>query len=110
MCIGVCAADTDAEAARLSTSTQQQFLALRRGRPGLLPPPVDDIREHASPAELAGLDHTFQYAAIGSSETVRRKIDQVLEMTQADELMAASQIYDHDARKRSYEILASLRA
>ena len=110
VCIGVCAADTDEEAKRLSTSTQQQFLALRRGRPGLLPPPVDDIREHASLAELAGLDHTFQYAAIGSPETVRRKIDQVLEMTGADEVMAASQIHDHDARKRSYEILAGLRA
>ena len=110
VCVGVCAADTDAEAARLATSTQQQFLALRRGRPGLLPPPVDDIREHASPAELAGLDHTFQYSAIGSPETVRRKIERVLELTGADELMAASQIHDHDARKHSYEILASLRA
>ena len=109
VCIGVCAADTDKEAARLATSTQQQFLALRRGRPGLLPPPVDDIREHASQAELAGLDHTFQYSAIGSPETVKRKIDQVLDMTGADELMAASQIYDHAARKRSYEILAGLR-
>jgi luciferase family oxidoreductase group 1 len=109
VCIGVCAADTDKEAARLATSTQQQFLALRRGRPGLLPPPVDDIREHASSAELAGLDHTFQYSAIGSPETVKRKIEQILEMTGADELMAASQIHDHAARKRSYEILAELR-
>lgn len=109
VCIGVCAADTDEEAKRLSTSTQQQFLALRRGRPGLLPPPVDDIREHASPTELAGLDHTLRYAAMGSAETVRRKIEQVLELTDADELMAATQVHDHDSRKRSYEILASLR-
>jgi luciferase family oxidoreductase group 1 len=110
VCIGVCAADTDQEAARLATSTQQQFLALRRGRPGLLPPPVDDIRELASPAELAGLDHTFQHSAVGSPETVKRKMDQILDMTGADELMAASQIYDHEARKRSYEILADLRS
>lgn len=109
VCIGLCAADTDREATRLATSTQQQFLALRRGRPGLLPPPVGDIREHASAAELAGLDHTFQYSAIGSPETVKRKIDQVLALTEADELMFASQIYDHGARKRSYEILASLK-
>ena len=74
-----------------------------------MPPPVDDIREHASPAELAGLDHTLQYAAIGSAETVKSKIDQVLEMTGADEIMAAAQIHDHQARKRSYEILASIR-
>ncbi|CAN5384756.1 LLM class flavin-dependent oxidoreductase [soil metagenome] len=109
ICIGVCAADTDEEARRLSTSSQQQFLALRRGQPGLLPAPVDDIRTLASETELAGLDHTFRYSAIGSPETVRAKVQQVLNATGADELMAASQIHDHQARRRSYEILARVR-
>jgi luciferase family oxidoreductase group 1 len=109
VCIGVCAADTDAKAKRLSSSTQQQFLALRRGRPGLLPPPVDDITQIASPDELAGLDHTFRYSAIGSPDTVRNKIKAVLDLTGADELMAASQMYDHQERRRSYEILAEVR-
>jgi luciferase family oxidoreductase group 1 len=109
VCIGVCAAESDAEAKRLSSSTQQQFLALRRGRPGLLPPPVDDITQIASPDELAGLDHTFRYSAIGSPETVRNKIKAVLDLTGADELMAASQMYDHQERRRSYEILAEVR-
>ncbi len=109
VCIGVCAAETDAEAKRLSTSTQQQFLALRRGRPGLLPPPVDDITQIASPSELAGLDHTFLYSAIGSRETVGKKIRAVLDLTGADEVMAASQIHDHQARRRSYQILAEVR-
>jgi luciferase family oxidoreductase group 1 len=109
VCIGVCAAETDAEAKRLSSSTQQQFLALRRGRPGLLPPPVDDITQIASPDELAGLDHTFRYSAIGSPDTVRKKIKAVLDLTGADELMAASQMYDHQERRRSYEILAEVR-
>jgi luciferase family oxidoreductase group 1 len=109
VCIGACAAETDAEAKRLSSSTQQQFLALRRGRPGLLPPPVDDITQIASPDELAGLDHTFRYSAIGSPETVRKRIKAVLDLTGADELMAASQMYDHQERRRSYEILAQVR-
>lgn len=109
VCIGACAAETDAEAKRLSSSTQQQFLALRRGRPGLLPPPVDDITQIASPDELAGLDHTFRYSAIGSPETVRNKIKAVLDLTGADELMTASQMYDHQERRRSYEILAEVR-
>jgi luciferase family oxidoreductase group 1 len=109
VCIGVCAAETDAEAKRLSSSTQQQFLALRRGRPGLLPPPVDDITQIASPDELAGLDHTFHYSAIGSPDTVRNKIKAVLDLTGADELMAASQMYNHQERRRSYEILAEVR-
>lgn len=109
VCIGVCAAETDEQAKRLSSSTQQQFLALRRGRPGLLPPPVDDMSLMASPAELAGLEQTFRYAAIGSAGTVRSKIETILALTGADELMAASQIHDHAARVRSYEILASVR-
>ena len=109
VCIGVCAAETDVEARRLFTSSQQQFLALRRGQPGLLPPPIDDIRALASESELAGLDHTFQYGAVGSPETVRAKIQKVLDATCADELMAASQIHDHGARLRSYEILAQVR-
>ncbi|MBU4435216.1 MAG: LLM class flavin-dependent oxidoreductase [Alphaproteobacteria bacterium] len=109
VCIGVCAAESDEQAKRLSSSTQQQFLALRRGRPGLLPPPVDDITQIASAAELAGLDHTFRYSAVGSPLTVRTKIEAVLALTGADELMAASQIHDHAARVRSYEILADVR-
>ncbi|MFT4254793.1 MAG: LLM class flavin-dependent oxidoreductase [Caulobacter sp.] len=110
ICIGVCAADTDEEARRLFTSTQQQFLALRRGNPGLLPPPVDDIAALAEPHELAGLDHTFRYAAIGSPQTVAAKVKAVIAATGADEVMAASQIFDHAARLRSYEILAGLRS
>ncbi|QUD86878.1 LLM class flavin-dependent oxidoreductase [Phenylobacterium montanum] len=109
VCIGVIAAETDAEARRLATSQQQQFLSLRRGTPGLMPPPVDDIAQIASPSEIAGLEHTFQYAAVGGPETVRAKIEQVLRLTQADELMAAGQVFDHAARVRSYEILAEVR-
>jgi alkanesulfonate monooxygenase SsuD/methylene tetrahydromethanopterin reductase-like flavin-dependent oxidoreductase (luciferase family) len=40
--VNVFAADTDAEARRLFTSLQQAFLNLRTGRPGKLPPPVDE--------------------------------------------------------------------
>ena len=109
VCIGVIAAETDAEARRLATSQQQQFLALRRGTPGLMPPPVDDIAEIASPSEIAGLEHTFQYAAVGGPETVRAKVEQVLRLTGADELMAAGQVFDHAARLRSYEILGGVR-
>jgi luciferase family oxidoreductase group 1 len=43
VCLNVVAAETDAEARRLFTSLQQSFVNLRRGRPGQLPPPVEDI-------------------------------------------------------------------
>jgi len=110
VCIGACVADSDEEAARLATSTQQQFLALRRGNPGLLPPPVDDIAAVASPGELEGLRHTLRYAAVGSRNTVRTKIESVIKLTSANEVMVASQIHDHAARCRSYELLAEVRS
>src|SRR5699024_1877503 len=49
--LNVVAADTDAEARRLFTSQQQTFINLRRGRPGRLPPPIDDIGAYAHPVE-----------------------------------------------------------
>src|ERR1700723_2671571 len=41
--VNIIAADTDAEARRLFTSQQQAFINLRRGTPGRMPPPIDDI-------------------------------------------------------------------
>ena len=107
-CIGLFAADTDEEAQMLFTSQQRQFVNLRRGSPGLLQPPAN-LDDYWSPAEKAGVDHAMQYAVAGSPETVRAKLTNFIEMTGADELMLAAQIYDHGARKRSYEIAAQVR-
>ena len=105
----VVAADSDDEAKRLATSGQRQFVNLRRGTPGLLQAPADSLDDYWSPAEKAGVEHTMQYAAIGSLETVSNKLKEFIALTSADELMIASQIYDHAARKRSYEIAAEAR-
>lgn len=102
------AAETDVEAERLFTSLQQQFLALRRGAPGPLPPPVDDMRERMSSKERMGLERTFAYAAVGSPETVRAKLQRFVDETRADEIIVAGQIYDHSARLRSFEIVSEI--
>jgi luciferase family oxidoreductase group 1 len=103
---GVFAADTDAEARRLFTSAQLQFLSLVRGRPGKLPPPVDSINEHCSPAERAAIDQRTRCSAVGSPETVRRRFQELLDQTHADEIIATGQIFDHAARLHSFEIAA----
>jgi luciferase family oxidoreductase group 1 len=108
--IGVCAAETDAEAARLFTSLQQNFLNLRRGTPGPLPPPVESMDGRWSPMERAGVQHAFREAVVGSPETVRRGIETFLQRTQVDELMVTAAIYDHAARLRSFELVAEIRA
>jgi luciferase family oxidoreductase, group 1 len=108
-CIGVFAAETDAEARRLFTSLQQSFVNLRRGTPGRLPPPVDDLSAVASPMELAGVNAAFREAVVGSAETVRRGIAAFVERTRVDELMVTAAIYEHAARVRCLEIVAGVR-
>ena len=102
----VIAADTEEEARYLFTSIQQAFLNLRRGRPAQLPPPVAGFGETMTPAERGMLEQALACSAVGSPETVRRGVEAFVARTGADELIVTSQIYDHAARVRSYEILA----
>jgi luciferase family oxidoreductase group 1 len=105
----VFAADTDEEAQVRATSMQQAFVNLRSGRPGKLPPPLPGYREKAGPAERALLDSVLSCTAIGSPGTVRQGLQAFIARTHADELMIASQMFDHKARLRSYEITAQVR-
>lgn len=107
--VNVVAADTDAEAARLFTSLQQAFLALRRGQPQPLPPPVASTEGRWSPAEEALLDAALSCSVVGSPETVARGLEALLEETGADELILSGPIFDHAARLRSFEITAAIR-
>jgi luciferase family oxidoreductase group 1 len=104
----VIAADTDAAARRLFTSTQQSFANMHRGARGQLPPPIDDIETYWTPSEKAQAEHMLAYAVVGSPETVRAGLARFIEMTAADEIMVASMIYDHTARLRSFEIVAEV--
>jgi len=104
--VNVFAADSDAQARRLFTSAQQQFTDLVRGRPGRLPPPIDDIESYWSPVEKAQVSAMLRYSFVGSGETVRRALAEFVEQTGVDEVIVVSAIYDHAARLRSYEILA----
>jgi alkanesulfonate monooxygenase SsuD/methylene tetrahydromethanopterin reductase-like flavin-dependent oxidoreductase (luciferase family) len=106
--IGAFAADSDAEAARLFTSQQQNFLNLRRGRPTPLPPPVDTMDGLWSASEKAMVMHAFREAVVGSPATVRAGIEAFLARTRVDELMLTAAIYDQRARIRSFEIVADL--
>lgn len=108
--VNVFAAETDAEAQRLITSLKQQFINLRRGEPGPLQPPLDPANVPWSDVEAAGVEHALRYAVAGSPDTVQRGLADFIELTGADELMIAGQIYDHAARLRSFEIVAETRS
>jgi luciferase family oxidoreductase group 1 len=107
--VNIFAADTDAEARRLITSLQQQFVSLRRGTPGPLPPPVDNMDDYWSPIERAGVEQALAYSVVGAPGAVERGLQAFIAETHADELMLTAQIYDHTARLRSFEIAAEVR-
>jgi luciferase family oxidoreductase group 1 len=107
--INVIAAETDGEARRHFTSLQQSFTNLRRGTPGQIPPPIDNIDEFWSPAEKALAAQTLAVSAVGSAKTVARGLQNFIDVTHPDELMITAHIFDHNARLRSLELVAEIR-
>jgi luciferase family oxidoreductase group 1 len=105
----VFAADTDEQAKFLASSMQQAFVNLRSGHPTQLPPPVEDYVNRIGPEQRAILDQVLSASAIGSPGTVAKGLQDFIARTEADELMITSQIFDHAARLRSYEITAKIR-
>jgi luciferase family oxidoreductase group 1 len=104
----VVAADTDAEALRLFTSSQQAFINLRSGRAGQLPPPVDDLEAVVGPHGLAMAREALARSVVGGPQTVRAGLDAFIARTRPDELMITAQLFDPAARLRSFEILADI--
>ena len=108
-CINAIAADTDAAAHSLFTSQQQAFLALRRGTPGQLKPPVDDINACCSPSERFLIDQALSCAIVGSPASVRQGLQNFIAQIQPDELMITANIYEHAARLKSFELISEVR-
>jgi luciferase family oxidoreductase group 1 len=106
--INVFAADTETEARRLFTSVQQAFINLHRGRPGALPPPVDSMEGIWTELEAAALERRLACSFVGTAATIRADLARFASLTNADELIATAQIFDHAARLRSFEILANV--
>ena len=106
--VSIIAAETDREAQRLFTSQQQQMVALGRNHPIMLQPPVDDMSSIWTPMEQLGVEHRMRLAIVGGPETVRRQLDEFAALTGVDEIIVTANIYDHQARRRSYGILAEV--
>lgn len=104
----VIAADSDEEASVLASSIHQAFVNLRTGRPGKLPKPLPGYYDTLEPAARAMLDQALSCSAVGSPGTVRTRLSAFVAEHQPDELIVTAQIWDHAARKRSYEILADV--
>jgi len=98
-------ADTDEEAALLATSVQQAFVNLRTGRPGKLPPPCAGFAETLPLEARAMLRQVLSCSAIGSVASARAQLAEFVDRAKPDELMVTAQLFDHQARLRSYALL-----
>lgn len=106
--VNVVAADTDAEARYLATSGRQAFANLRRGMPTTLPPPSREFERDVVPFGTIPLHEVQSVSMVGSADTVREGLERFVNETRPDEIIIATQIYEHTARLRSYQIVAGL--
>ncbi len=102
------AADTDSQAEFLATTTYQRILALIRGQSLLMRPPVQSMRGLWQPREEQAVNEFLSMAMIGSAETIEQKLQVLLQHSQADELIFTCDLYEHQDRLRSFDILAGL--
>jgi luciferase family oxidoreductase group 1 len=107
-CINVVAADTDAEAARLTTSLQKFFMGVITGKRELLQPPVESMDGVWNYFEQEAVEQMLGYLFTGGPEKLKADIQQFISETGVDEVMATSHIFDHEAKMHSFELFADV--
>jgi alkanesulfonate monooxygenase SsuD/methylene tetrahydromethanopterin reductase-like flavin-dependent oxidoreductase (luciferase family) len=108
-------AETDEQAQRLASSGRMAFTMLRRGELIAVPPPEtalefiareERVRAEAAKGPASRQQRAQRRTVVGSPATVRRELEDVAAKYAADEVIAVNILYDHQARRRSYELLA----
>jgi luciferase family oxidoreductase group 1 len=105
--IGAICADTDAEAQRLYTSQRLRRLLRDQGERGAIPSPEEAIaRLGETPEAQAAGEGEWPRIVVGSPSRVHELLSRIAEDIHLDELMLITVVHDHEARKRSYQLLA----
>lgn len=104
LALNVVASDSLERSRRLFTTQQQSFVNLRRGRPGQIPPPIDDIEGFWEPHEKAGVERALACTVLGDPAQVGEGMAAFVERHRPDELLLTANIFDHEARLRSFEL------
>jgi luciferase family oxidoreductase group 1 len=105
--VALICADTDAEADRLALSADLHFVRRAKGEFLPLASPEEAAAYDYSPMDKQRIKYNRARLIVGSPDTVKGRLSPLMEETGADEAMVTTMIYDHAARKRSYELLAS---
>ena len=110
LAVNVIAADDEKEAQRLATSSYQKYLLLTRGQTAQLRPPVDNMDTLWNQYERRAVEEQLTGSLIGDADSIKKQLVELLQKTEADEIMAHTEIFDHHSRLRSYEILANVKS
>ncbi|EGV44837.1 LLM class flavin-dependent oxidoreductase [Bizionia argentinensis JUB59] len=106
--VNIVIADTDEEAQRLSTSLIRMILGIFTGKRDFVHPPTAMTDEYKEILEHPQIHQMLKYSFIGSKASVKAQVKDFIEQTQADELIAVTNIYDGKERIRSYELFAEI--
>jgi luciferase family oxidoreductase group 1 len=106
LAVHVVCADDDAEAERLASTVDLNFVRRNKGEYMPLASPEDALAYPYAPVDRDRIRHNRNRLFVGSPDTVRARLQPLIAETQADEVMITSMIYDHAARKHSYTLMA----
>jgi luciferase family oxidoreductase group 1 len=99
------AAPTDDEAEYLATSMYLRALGIMRGQRSALQPPVHSMEGLWTHGEQLAVAERMALMVVGGPERVKAGLQEIIDLTQADELILVSDAYDRAARQRSFELL-----
>jgi luciferase family oxidoreductase group 1 len=106
LAVAIVTADTDAEAERLASSMDLNRLRRDRGQYLPLPSPEEALAYRYTDAERVSIARNRSRLFVGSPATVMQKLQPMIDASKPDELMVITAVFDHDARKKSYSLLA----
>jgi len=101
----VVCADTDAEAERLATTVELNFVRRAKGEYLPLASPEEAAAYDYTPIDRARIAQNRSRLTVGSPATVKGRLEPLIAATRADELMVTTMLYGHEARRHSYELL-----
>ncbi|MDQ3277103.1 MAG: LLM class flavin-dependent oxidoreductase [Bacteroidota bacterium] len=105
-CVNVIAADSDEEAEVLATSFYQMALGMIRNKRQPMQPPIPSMEGVWTEPERAAVQHMMQYSFVGSPTTVKEGLQAFVQSTGVNELMITSHIFDLEAKKKCYQLMA----
>jgi luciferase family oxidoreductase group 1 len=108
LAVAAIAADNEAEAERIAGSADLHFVRRAKGEFEPLASPEEAAAFPYAPADRQRIARQRERLVVGSADQVRGRLLALLEAASADELMITTMVYDHAARRRSYELLAEV--